>query len=181
MYFMQIALENGVLLREIPSLPNKDYMAGTDGHIYSRTRYAGFGRKEYMDWYPLKEHQGKTGYHSISACHQNKKKTLYVHSLICEAFHGKRPDYAQVRHMDGNPSNNAPWNLKWGTAQENWNDKRRHHTATVGEKHPMSKLTDGQRAEILRLSLQGKSPRKRANVYSVGQTAIWKILKSHSA
>ena len=180
MFIMQITLGNGVLLKEIPGLPNEDYMAGMDGHIYSRTRYAGFGRKEYTGWYPLKEHQGKTGYRSISICHQNKKKTMNVHSLICEAFHGARPDYSQVRHMDGNPSNNVPRNLEWGTAQENWNDKRRHRTATVGEKHPMSKLTDAQREEIADLSRQGMSQRKIAEIYSVSQCAIWKILKSRS-
>jgi len=42
-----------VILRPIPISPNADYMAGSDGQIYSRTRYKGFGRKEYVDWYPL--------------------------------------------------------------------------------------------------------------------------------
>ena len=36
-------------LRPIPVSPNDDYMAGSDGQIYSRTKYAGFGRKERVD------------------------------------------------------------------------------------------------------------------------------------
>lgn len=49
-----------------------------------------------------------------------KQKTTKVHRLICEAFHGPKPfDGAVVMHMDENPANNRPSNLKWGTQQEN--------------------------------------------------------------
>jgi hypothetical protein len=32
----------------------------------------------------------------------------------------------QCRHLDGNPSNNRPDNLRWGTAKENAADMIRH-------------------------------------------------------
>ena len=119
--------KNGVILKEIPVAPNPDYMAGEDGRIYSRTKYAGFGRKEYVDWYPLKGHKQreKQGYYHISLCHQNHKITRVVHRLICMAFHGLPPfKSAQVLHNNGNYEDNKPDNLRWGTQEENWMDIR---------------------------------------------------------
>lgn len=102
-----------LVLKAIPVSPNDDYMAGSDGKIYSRTRYAGFGRKEYVDWYALTGHAGKNSYMHISLCHENKKVTKSVHRLICLAFHGlPASPLMQVRHLDGNPTNNSPNNLK---------------------------------------------------------------------
>lgn len=42
--------------------------------------------------------------------------------MVCEAFHGKAPfAHAVVMHIDDNPANNRPENLKWGTQKENLN------------------------------------------------------------
>lgn len=50
------------------------------------------------------------------------KKTFKVARLVCEAFHGPSPDGRPVvMHMDEDPSNNTPANLKWGTQKENMN------------------------------------------------------------
>ncbi|AUQ74789.1 HNH endonuclease signature motif containing protein [Phaeobacter piscinae] len=47
-------------------------------------------------------------------------KTFKVHQLVCEAFHGPKPfPKAIVLHMDEDPSNNRPENLRWGTRKEN--------------------------------------------------------------
>jgi len=45
-----------------------------------------------------------------------------VHCLVCEAFHGARPDGMEVRHLDGDKSNNQAVNLMWGTRVENYHD-----------------------------------------------------------
>ena len=48
------------------------------------------------------------------------RKCFIVARLICEAFHGPSPDDRPVAmHLDENPSNNTPENLKWGTQREN--------------------------------------------------------------
>jgi len=137
-------------LRKIPSSPNDDYRAGADGRIYSRTHYAGFGRKEFVDWYPLAGHQQKgKGYRVVSMCHQNIKVTKSVHRLICEAFHGPPPTAKhQVRHLDGDPKNNRPENLRWGSQVENWLDRKAHGRGCEGEKHPMAKLTNAEAAHL---------------------------------
>lgn len=144
-----LTLADGIVLMAIPSSPNDDYMAGSDGNVYSRTRYKGFGKKVYVDWYPLKGHKTKKGYVSISMCHENKKMTRNVHRLICEAFHGRpNPRTLQTRHLDGNPNNNAPSNLAWGTQFENWADREAHGRGLKGEKHHQSKFTNFERKAI---------------------------------
>ena len=50
------------------------------------------------------------------------KRTFKVARLVCEAFHGESPpDKPVVIHIDENPTNNRPENLKWGTQKENLN------------------------------------------------------------
>lgn len=45
-----------------------------------------------------------------------------VHRLVCEAFNGPPPFVEAVcMHLDENPRNNRPENLKWGTQKENLN------------------------------------------------------------
>jgi hypothetical protein len=55
-------------------------------------------------------------------------------SIICEAFHGPRPPGNVCRHLDGNPVNDVPSNLAWGTQSQNCMDKHAHGTAQIGER-----------------------------------------------
>lgn len=167
-------------LRPIPVAPNDDYMAGSDGQIYSRTKYAGFGRKERVPWYPLKGHVTPKGYQTISMSHENAKVTKSVHRLICIAFHGVPPSkLAEVRHLDGDATNNRPDNLRWGTAAENWQDRRAHGTATTGEKHWASKFTNHEREHIRWAVENGLcSQRQAARALGVAQSAIQGIVKA---
>lgn len=175
-----IQLPSGVVLMPIPVSPNSDYMAGSDGHVYSRTRYKGFGRKEYVDWYPLAGHKNAKGYSSVSLCHENKKVTKYVHRLVCMAFHGlPERESMQVRHLDGNPANNRPENLAWGSQQENWQDRKAHGNGLDSEKHHAAKLTDAERAHLKwALAVGLCSQRHAARALGMSQSAIWQIANS---
>jgi hypothetical protein len=55
-----------------------------------------------------------------------KPRPYQVHALVCETFHGPRPDGCEVRHLDGNELNNHADNLAWGTRAENISDQVRH-------------------------------------------------------
>lgn len=58
----------------------------------------------------------KKGYRVVTISRKHRK----VHRLVCEAFHGLCPsDKCQVDHIDRNPSNNRPENLRWCTPAEN--------------------------------------------------------------
>lgn len=69
-------------------------------------------------------------------------KSHYVHRLILETFLGIDPERPHSRHNDGDTRNNQLRNLCWGTKSDNERDKRRHGTAPIGTRHPMSKLSE---------------------------------------
>ena len=174
---------NGVELRPIPVSPNNDYMAGSDGQIYSRTRYKGFRRKELTDWYPLKGHKTKKGYRSVSMCHDNVKVTMSVHRLVCMAFNGEPPSTSmQVRHLDGNPENNRPENLAWGSQYENWEDRKAHGRVAYGEKHHAATLTDAEREHLRWALTKGLCSQKHAaRMLMMSQSAISAIVEKETA
>lgn len=153
-------------------------MAGDDGRIYSRTKYAGFGKKVFVDWYPLKGHDSGRGYQCVSLCHEGKKVTKSVHRMVCMAFHGQPSSQTlQVRHLDGNRSNNVPANLAWGTQVENWSDREAHGRGNSGEKHPFAKLTDFEREALKWALARGLcSQRNAARMLGMSQASVWEIV-----
>jgi hypothetical protein len=54
------------------------------------------------------------------------EKKATVHRLVCRAFNGEPFEGAVVRHLNGDPKDNRPENLKWGTCAENTADIIRH-------------------------------------------------------
>lgn len=141
-------------LKPIPSTGGA-YFAGDDGRIYRDGRALlpwGGGYKRL--------------YQMVSAGSQRK---AYVHRLVCEAFYGPAPDgLSEVRHLDGDPANNRPENLDWGTKQQNAADRSAHGSG-VGESHPAARLATGD-VEAIRLS--SMSRRDLANQYGVSVGAI---------
>jgi hypothetical protein len=75
--------------------------------LYSIPGNGGSDKKRYMKTTIMKENVGVVA-------------DIYIHEIVCTAFHGKRPspDH-QVNHIDGNPLNNHPNNLEWLTRSEN--------------------------------------------------------------
>jgi len=71
-----------------------------------------------------------------------------VHSLVCEAFLGERPDGFEIDHIDGDPTNNHLANLEYVTHSENIFREYRSGRAPVGEKHLQAKLSNSQVSEI---------------------------------
>jgi len=74
------------------------------------------------------------GYHAVnlrrdSVMHAGK----LVHRLVCFAFIGN-PEGMQVRHLDGNPANNAAVNLALGNNSENQRDSVKHGTHHMARK-----------------------------------------------
>jgi len=81
---------------------------------------------------------GRTGYPRVNLFVDGKRIVRYVHPLVCEAFHGKRPSRThQAAHYDGSKDNNTADNLRWATPLENAQDSIRHGTRPKGDSHPM--------------------------------------------
>lgn len=67
----------------------------------------------------MKQRMARDGYRDINLCAKGSKRTVSVHRLVCEAFHGAPPEGAQVDHINGIRSDNRAENLEWVTGEEN--------------------------------------------------------------
>lgn len=80
----------------------------------------------------LKGHASSAGYRAVGlyAEDNGKPQTHLVHRLVCRAFHGPPPsdEHTDVRHLDGDKTNNSASNLAWGTRSENMRDVVRHRS-----------------------------------------------------
>lgn len=110
----------------------------------------------------LKPIPDKDGYPRARLCRDGGIADFKVHQLVCRAFNGPPPRPGmEVRHDDGDPSNNRPGNLFWGTALENAADRKRHGTDARGEKSVRAKVTQAQADEIRAAHAAAQAGRRR--------------------
>lgn len=108
-------------------------------------------------------------------------KTFLAHRLVMEAFVGPCPEGMQVRHLDGDYTNNDISNLAYGTPRENAEDKQRHGTTVRGERHPLSKLTEESVALIRALYAAGDvTQRDLAEKFGVAPSLVSRVIKGQS-
>ena len=91
----------------------------------------------------LKGRIDSTGYHRVKLCFHNRKQEAKTHQLVALAFLGPRPHQAQVCHGDGDQTNNALVNLRYGTAADNAADTAKHGSLK-GRKNGRAKLNEHQ-------------------------------------
>lgn len=132
----------------------------------------------------IRQWKDKNGYLRVALKYApGKQKKVPVHTLVCVAFHGPRPDGQQVAHSDGNKENNAPSNLRWATAKENMGDTLAHGSRVWGSRHYRAKLSDADVATILHLRSSGVTIRELAARFGVHKTTIsgicLKIIRRH--
>jgi HNH endonuclease/NUMOD4 motif len=70
------------------------------------------------------------GHLMVVLCVNGQKTSSLVHRLTAITFIGAQPPGCEVCHNDGNPANNVPGNLRWGTRGDNVRDSVRHGTNT---------------------------------------------------
>lgn len=72
---------------------------------------------------------GSLHHHGHRRVELSQGRRAFIHVLVALAFHGRpRRRGLVVRHLDGNPKNNRPENLRWGTQRQNVLDSIRHGT-----------------------------------------------------
>lgn len=105
-----------------------DYRISSFGRVLSGRRSRG------REWRPMRPGTDNDGYLKVLLrTVDNRSRTMPIHRMVAEAFHGPRPPGQQIRHLDGNPQNNVLSNLRYGSATENTRDSIRHGT------HPMTR------------------------------------------
>lgn len=68
------------------------------------------------------------GYLRVNLYENGVQRQVSVHALICESFHGPRPDGWHAAHENGDNQDNRPENLKWKSPRDNILDQVRHGT-----------------------------------------------------
>lgn len=101
------------------------------GNVRSITRQVPYGRSGCTIYKgrDLKLTKLKNGYLAVKLALAGRTRTTYVHELVLKAFVGPRPhteERGEIRHLDGNKTNNNLGNLKYGTVRENVADRMRH-------------------------------------------------------
>lgn len=114
------------------AIPGYDgfYEVSNFGNVRSLTRAVAYGRHKNMVY------KGKdlklfksNNYLSVKLARAGVTKTVYVHEMVLLAFEGDRPDLGErceIRHLDGDKTNNRLTNLKYGTVKENVADRKLH-------------------------------------------------------
>lgn len=113
------------------------------------------------------------GYHTIKI----GSGTIRRHTLVCETYNGLRPDGQEVRHLNGDPGDDRPENLAWGTRTENLADMINHGRSTRGAKNTQVVLTEAQVQEIRRRRRAGERGVDLADEFGVHEATICDIHK----
>lgn len=99
-------------------------------------------------------------------------RTRKVHTLVASAFLGPRPTPDSViRHLDGDPSNNAVGNLAYGSASENVLDGYSYR----GYLKRGQKLTEEDAKAIKRRLRGGEAGRVLAKEFGVSEQTVCDI------
>ena len=106
-----------------------------------------------------------------------KTKRMAVHRCVLLAFIGPCPKGYQCRHLDGNPQNNQLDNLRWGTPQDNADDRQKHGNTARGEKAGGAKLNPDAVSQIRHLYANGDfNQYDLAKLFNVSRPTITAIM-----
>lgn len=147
---------------EVDLTPHPEYpdlYVSSDGRVF----------REYPGW------EDNAGYHLIKVTTGESTLTLRRHQIVLETFGGARPEGHVVRHLDGDPGNDHPSNLAWGTQKENTQDTVAHGKTTKGEKNKMAKLSESEVLDIKGRLASGESGGAICKDYGVSWSTICDI------
>ena len=119
------------------------------------------------------------GYPMIGLRNQEGRKMLYVHRLVATAFLSNPENYPECNHINAIKQDNRVENLEWCTREWNmrhaWDNglMRAHRGASAWN----SKITEEQVLQIRELRSQGLTLMKLKDMFNIGLTAVYNIVK----
>ena len=116
----------------------------------------------------LKPRKNDTGHLYVTRGRSSRK--LYVHRAVLLAFTGIPSEGREARHLNGVPSDNRLFNLKWGTRKEQREDDRRH-----GVKRGRPQALSEDVVSVIRAAKGKASSRVVGRQFGVSHTAIQRI------
>jgi hypothetical protein len=139
------------------------------------------GRPKRLESCTMKPAESKTGYLTVPLSMANERESKYVHRLVATAFLENPLNKPEVNHKNGIKKDNRLCNLEWVTAKENSIHssrviKTKFSLYVSGERHPNSRLTDQQRAQIRAEYNKGNTQRALSLIYGVSDSTIGRIV-----
>ena len=121
----------------------------------------------------LKTAPNSRGYLQANAVVDGRYRVLRVHIVVCQAFHGDKPDGCTlVRHLNDNRMDNRSANLAYGTHADNARDALVNRKIRRGSSHKMAKITEDQAREIKIEITNGKSNTELAHRFNLSPATI---------
>jgi len=118
----------------------------------------------------------KDGYLSVSLKCPGRRDDWYVHRAVLFAFRGPPPPGAECCHGPNGPSDNRLSQLRWGTRQvDQMDDRERDGTHPRGQIHGMSKISEGQAAEVWSRAWSGELQKDIASEFGISQSQVSRI------
>ena len=110
------------------------YEVSRHGEVRSITRQVPYGRHGCTVYKgrTLKLTKLRNGYLTVKLALAGHTRTTYVHELVLRAYKGPRPfteERGEIRHLNGDKTDNSLWNLAYGTVTENAADRIRHRNS----------------------------------------------------
>lgn len=160
----------------------RGYRFGSDGSVWTKHKRGPNPSCELSDTWKrlIPKPWGKMGYFQVGPrnSENGKCENRTVHALVLEAFVGPCPEGMCARHFpDPTPTNNAITNLRWGTHQQNCEDRDRDGNTARGVCNLNSKLSEEAVHEIRAASGRG-CVMEMSRKFCVSRTVIWRI-RSH--
>ena len=130
------------------------YEVSADGRVFSELR---------RNRIEMKQRLNGVGYPAICLRRDGTRKYMAVHRLVAIAFLPPRPTPAhEIRHLNGERTDNRAENLMWGTRKENAADRKAHGHTLRGRDIPEAERK--RRSEVaIRIGLPylGQAARRR--------------------
>ncbi len=160
------------------------YEVSNKGKVKSVKRYVnkismhGTMCKKFVQVKILKPFFDNSGYKRVCLHKNGNNKQISVHSLVCGAFIGVKPENYDCCHRDGNKLNNCIENLRYDTKSNNRQDMKLNNTYQCRVKNPNHKLTEKEVQEIYILLKNTSITYKQiSEKYSVHKATIININK----
>lgn len=156
---------NNIIATAIPDC--EGYFVDAAGNVYSQRGRDGVLRLKIT-------RTNHNGYQTVCFSINGVKKTHLVSRLVLIAFAGPPPAARpNACHGDGVKSNNSLGNLRWGSHEENEDDKRRH--GTYNNSRPNIRLTSRDVLTIKERLGKGEPAIRLAQEFNVSYNCIYDI------
>lgn len=125
----------------------------------------------------LRQITTKNGYKRVNLSVNQKRKTVFVHRLVAEAFVPNPNHHTIVNHKDENPSNNCADNLEWCTYLYNANYGSRNQKGSINRQNKGCRAVIGENSEtgdVVKFKSLGDADRHGFDKY-----CIWSVINKY--